>query len=254
MADMIQQRNLVLRLDHSRVGHELLTIDHGDPLALQREEDRRLDDVDSQRLIVQAALFELDLDLARDVFSATHLRRHGAAQERNSGARAFSEPRTVELVMAGGRAEIPQDGLVILRKQGEAADLVLCPRADVRGRKIAHVVHVETEERAHLRFREKGLGARQALAAQPVEVDSLFPIHRHRSICLECHDAPPFLLSSGLAAESARRLEYRLLCRNRRILERRRKRNRHVHGPDSLHRGVQIVKRTCRDHGSDLRR
>ena len=57
---MRQQRDLVLRLDLARVRHQLLAVDDGQPFLLQREQDRRLDHVDADRLLVQAAHLELD--------------------------------------------------------------------------------------------------------------------------------------------------------------------------------------------------
>ena len=125
------------------------------PSLLQREQDGRLDDVDAQRLLVQAAHLEFDFDLARHVFGAAHFRRHGAAQQRNARPRALAQPGAIQLVVLGGRAEVPQDGLVVLRQQSEAADLVLRPGADVRGGDVAHVVHVEAQQRAHLRLRQQ---------------------------------------------------------------------------------------------------
>ena len=84
----VQQRDLVLRLDLARVGHQLLAVDDVDALALQREQDRRLDHVDAERLLVQAALLELDPDLLRDVLRPPHLGRHRAPHRRDAGARA----------------------------------------------------------------------------------------------------------------------------------------------------------------------
>jgi hypothetical protein len=78
--------------------------------------------------------------------------------------------------------KVPQDGLVVLRQQREAVGLVLRPGADMRRSQVAHIVHVETEQRAHLRLRQQSLGLGQALAAQAVEVDSLFPIDCHGSV------------------------------------------------------------------------
>ena len=80
----VEQRDFVLRLDHARVGHELLSVDDVDAFLLQREQNRRLDDVDAERLFVQAAHFEFDANFLGDVFGAAHFRRHGAAQQRNS--------------------------------------------------------------------------------------------------------------------------------------------------------------------------
>jgi hypothetical protein len=51
----------------------LLAVDHLDALALQREENRQFDDVDADRFFVQAAHFEFNANLLRDVFSASHL-------------------------------------------------------------------------------------------------------------------------------------------------------------------------------------
>ena len=80
------------------------------------------------------------------------------------GRERSPEPRAIELMVLGGRAEVPQNRLVILRQQREAADLVLRPGADVRRGDVAHVVHVEAQQRAHLGFREQRFDARQTLA------------------------------------------------------------------------------------------
>ena len=58
-------------------------------------------------------------------------------------------------MMLGGGAEIPENRLVVLRQQREAVGFVLRPGADVRRGEVAHIVHVEAEQRAHLRFREQ---------------------------------------------------------------------------------------------------
>jgi hypothetical protein len=65
--------------------------------------------------------------------------------------------------------------------------LVLRPCADVRSREVAHVVHVETKERAHRRLLEQIFRLLQAFAAQPIEIDPVLPIDRHGSVCFECH-------------------------------------------------------------------
>src|SRR5258706_8422375 len=104
---------------------------------------------------MQAALFEFNADFLGDIFRASHFRRHCPTQERNSRARAFSEPWAMQLMMLGGGAKVPQDRLVVLRKQREAAHLVLSPRADVRRREVSHIVHVEAKKRAHFGFRKQ---------------------------------------------------------------------------------------------------
>ncbi len=190
-------------------------------------------------------MFELDFDLARDVFGAPHFGRHRAAQQRDTGPRALAQPGAIELMVPGGRAEVPQDRLVILRQQSEAADLVLRPGADVRGGDVAHVVHVEAQQCAHLRFRQQGFGACQALAAQAVHIDALLPIHRHGSVSLQCHDS---FSSCRLffAAEGASRLEHRLLGGDGDVLERRRERNGNMHRSHALHGRFQIEERVLR--------
>ena len=103
------------------------------------------------------------------------------------GARPLAEPGAVELVMAGRRAEVPEDRLVVLRQQREAASLSMRPRADVRRRDVADVVHVEAEQRADLRLGEQALDAREPLRAQPLEVDALFPVDGGQAEGLESH-------------------------------------------------------------------
>ena len=67
---MFEQRDLVARLDHAGLLHQLLAVGDLDALALQREQHRGLDRVDPDGLAEQAALLELDPDLARDVLGA----------------------------------------------------------------------------------------------------------------------------------------------------------------------------------------
>src|SRR5580700_5149755 len=94
-------------------------------------------------------------------------------------------------MMASGRAEVPEDRVVILRQQCEAADFVLRPGTDVGGGEITHIVHIEAEKGAHLRLREKRLRALQAFTTQPVKINSLFPVNGHRSVSWQCHGRPP---------------------------------------------------------------
>src|ERR1051326_6360386 len=94
-----------------------------------------------------------------------------------------SEPRAVDLMMARSRAEVPEDRLVVLRQQRETHELVHRPSADVRGGNVADVVHVEAEERAHLGLFKRRFDAREALLAQALDIDALFPIHTHEAEC-----------------------------------------------------------------------
>jgi hypothetical protein len=175
-------------------------------LALQREQHRGLDRVDADRLAEQAALLELDADLARDVLGPARLRRHRAAQGGDPGARApVTQPRVVELVMARGGAEVPHDRLVVLRQQAEAVELVRSPGADVGRRDVADVGHVEAQQRSELRLGQQRLDPGQALLAQAVEAHALLPVHAHHAIAVQAHSAPPFRLV-GFRAHGATRV------------------------------------------------
>src|SRR6266566_4071487 len=185
------------------------------------------------------------------IFRATHFRRHRSAQQRNSGTRTLTKPWTILLVMPRRAPEVPQNRFVILRQQSEPADLVLRPRSNVRCRDIPHVVHVKTQQRTHLRFPEQRLRARQPLAPQPVKINAVLPVHRHRPIRFQRHFTPP-VARSALTAHRPRRLENRLFGRHRHILERRRKWNRHVHRAHALHRCIQAIKRAFRNHRRNL--
>ena len=182
-----EQRDLVLGLDLAGIGQELLTVDDGHSLLLQREQNRRLDDVDADRFLQKAARFELDAEFLRDVLGASHLGRHRSAQQRDAGARPLAEPRAIELMVLRRRPEIPEDRLAVLRQQREPADLVLRPRADVGGGDVADVVHVEADERAQLRLRQQLFDARKALAAQAIEIDPPLPVDAHRAVGANRH-------------------------------------------------------------------
>jgi hypothetical protein len=87
----------------------------------------------------------------------------------------------------GSGSEIPQDRFVILRQQREAVGLVLRPGADMRRGQVTHIVHVEAEQRSHLRLGEEVFRLLQAFAAETIEVDAILPIDRHGSVRSECH-------------------------------------------------------------------
>src|SRR5690348_13766006 len=61
----------------------------------------------------------------------------------------------------------------------------------------------------------------------------------------------PTLIESAIA-KSAGRVENLFLAGNRRVFQRRREGNRHVHRADALHRAVEIVKGAFGDHRSDF--
>ncbi len=89
------------------------------------------------------------------------------------------EPRRVELVMDGGRAEIPQDRLAGAGEQRPAAELVALPLADLGRGDVADVVDVEHEQRAEVGFLQRLLDACEPIAVQPPIVDALLEIDPH---------------------------------------------------------------------------
>ena len=124
------------------------------------------------------------------IFSATDSARplHGSPQRRDPRPGApVSEPWVVELVMPGGRAEVPHDRLVVLGQQTEPHVLVDRPHPDVGRGDVADVGHVEAKERTQLRLLEPGLRAIEAFAAEPTEVDPLLPVHTHHAVALNIH-------------------------------------------------------------------
>src|SRR5262249_12233175 len=163
-------------------------------LGLQGEENRQLYDVHAKWLAEQAPGLELDANLPGHILGATHLRGEGAAHRGEAGGGALiTEPRAVELVMTGGGAEVPHDRLVAPGQQREAGRLVERPGADVGGRQVADVVHVEAEECSHLRPGQHPLGPRQPLPAQPVVVHAGLPVHAHQAVGprLPAHHSSP---------------------------------------------------------------
>jgi hypothetical protein len=83
-------------------------------------------------------------------------------------------------VVAGRRAEVPQDRVVLAEDEREADVLVALPRADRRARHVAEVVRVEQQQAAEVGGRQGRARAVAAVRAQPVEVDALLPVDRVR--------------------------------------------------------------------------
>src|SRR4029078_1132725 len=87
------------------------------------------------------------------------------------------EPGGEQLVVAGGRAEVPEDGIGPAREERGAGVFVAGPLADVRARDVADVVRVEEQDRAEIRPLERRPGTFEALPAQPRKGDALLPVH-----------------------------------------------------------------------------
>src|SRR5713226_8339445 len=67
----------------------------------------------------------------------------------------------------------------------------------MRGGDVAYVVHIEAQQRAQFRFLEHLFDACQPLVAQPLVVDTLFPIHAHQAVCSDSHSFAPLLEKPG---------------------------------------------------------
>ena len=177
----VEQGDFVLGLDLSDFVHQLLAVDDFDALSLQSEQHRYFNHVDADRLVLQVARFQFQLDFLRDIFGQTGAGVGRPAQGGNPCPRALAQPRAVDLMMTRRRAEIPEDRLVILRQQGKAHQLVHRPGADMRGGDVANVVHVEAEQRAQLGLLQRALHPRQPLMAKTLDIDAFFPIDGHQA-------------------------------------------------------------------------
>jgi hypothetical protein len=176
----VEQRELVLALEHARFEQNLLAVTHLDPERLERKEKRRLHDVDSERQVAHALGLEDVADLLRRLLEEPCLRRHRAAQADQSRQRLLlRDPRRVELVVPRGGAEVPHPRLAVAGQQTPARELVPGPLADHGAREIADVVLIEDEHGTEARAREGLAGAREAVGVQPPEVDALLEVDLH---------------------------------------------------------------------------
>ena len=91
----------------------------------QRLERDQVGHVDADRLAVEAALAQLELDLLRQARPGRRSRRGIAPRiGGDAGAEALRrQPRGEELVVAGGGAEVPEDRVVAARQEHKRAFL-----------------------------------------------------------------------------------------------------------------------------------
>src|SRR5439155_14654598 len=184
-------------LDPAHGLHELLAVYDLEPFPPERGQDRQLDHVHPERRPVEPPDLQLPPDLPGEVLRPAHLRRHRPAEKRDAGPRALPQPRAVELVVTGGGAEVPHDGLAPARQEGEARELVAGPLADGGAGDVADVVHVEAEERPQLGPGELRGQPREPLPPEAIEAHALFPVHPHRAVGGQSHQAPPDLRLGG---------------------------------------------------------
>jgi hypothetical protein len=143
-----QQLDFVPVLDLARCQHDLLAVNDVDAFFLQRVEHGGFGIVHAHRHVGHAGI----LDQLRDhlgVFAhQAEFRRDRAAHADDAGKAVVGlQPVGIALVVHGGRAEVPDIGAVVAGQQAEAAHLVPLPLADLGGRDVADVVHVEQQQR-----------------------------------------------------------------------------------------------------------
>ena len=181
-AGRVEQRDLVDRLDLARIEHDLLAVADRDALVGQRGQHRRLGDVHADRHVGDALGTQDRGDLARPRPEQAGVRGDRAAQADHAGVDVLlAQPRAVEPVVLGGRAEVPDVGVAAAGQQRVAGHLVARPLADVGARDVADVVEVEQQDCTQVGGRERRPGTGRPVGAQPVDVPALFPVDVHRA-------------------------------------------------------------------------
>ena len=176
----VEQRDLVGRFDLARAEHDLLGVLDRQPGLLQFEHHRRLDDVDADRHLGDAGGLEDRRHLLGVMLHQAECRIDGAAQADEAGLAVLRlEPRRIELVVDGGRAEVPQDRILAADQQRPARKLVAGPFADLGRGDVADVVVVEQQQRAELGLLQRGVGAGEPVALQAAVVDALLEVDAH---------------------------------------------------------------------------
>src|SRR5215510_166124 len=152
----VEQGQLVLALEHPRLEQHLLAVAHLDTSLLQREEERRLDQVDAEGHPGDAFGLQDVADLDGRLLEEPGLRRDGAAHTDHPRERlARRNLGRVEPMVTRGRAEIPYPRLAVAGQQAPARELVARPLPDDGAGEIADVVLVEDEDRAEPRPRQR---------------------------------------------------------------------------------------------------
>ena len=174
-----QKLDFVPVLDLARRQHDLLAIDHLDPLLLKRVEHGGLGVVHAHRHVGHACVADQARDLTRVFLHQAEFRRNRPAHAHDPGEAVLGlQPVGMELVVHGGGAEVPDIGAVVAGQQAEAAHLVPLPFADLGGGDVADVVDVKQQQRARIRRLQRLPRAGEAIAAQAVMVDPALEIDR----------------------------------------------------------------------------
>ena len=105
---LVEERDLVRRLDLARLEHDAGAVGDVHSRALQRLEREHVGHVDSEWLPGEAVLTELVRDALTEPVRDPRLDGHRAAHRRDSRAEVLGgQPGGEELVVAGRRSEVP---------------------------------------------------------------------------------------------------------------------------------------------------
>src|SRR5882757_4041724 len=182
----IQQHDFVTALDFTRIEHDLLAVHDRQAEFLQCEQHWRLDHIDTQRHAGDALLFQHVVDFLCRTLDQTLVGRNGAAQTDIAGVTANRlQPGSVNAVMGGGGAKIPQMGLPVAGKYREAAEFIARPLADSGGGDVADVVVVEAQQCAESGIADGLPGAAQAVTVETPKIDALLEIDIHDPMSVE---------------------------------------------------------------------
>ena len=192
-ARLRQQRDLVAGLGPPCLHEDLLAVHGLDALGPERGEHRHLGHVDAERRVGDAVLAQLGGDLAGHIGGDAGIRVERAAQRGDAGpgpglpgplgrgrARGVIQPGVVQLVVPGGRPEVPHHRFPAPGQQREPDELVHRPGADVGRRHVADVREVKAQQRAEVRPLELRPQPGQPFVTQPGQVDPFLPVHSVR--------------------------------------------------------------------------
>jgi len=218
-AGVIEQRHLVDALELPRLEHHARAVGDMEAGPAESLDAHEVGHVDPERLALEPALAQLVGDRRGESVGDPRLGRHRTPHRRDPRPEVLGrEPRRVQLVMPGGRAEIPEDRIVAPHEQHPAGVLVAGPLPDVGARHVADVVRVEEQQRSEIGRREHLLRTREPVGAQPCEVDPLLPVDAHRRSARRdvqapvgqpqvrglCHVAPALVASAAASRRSRR--------------------------------------------------
>ena len=178
---MLEQCDLLIRLERACAHHHGLGIRCLDPLAVQGVERLHVGQVDAQRFAGEVALLELSMNAGRQHVRDACLSRHRPAHRRDACLPArLRQPWRVQPMVLRRRAEVPEHRVTFSRQDHTPCALVAGPLADVRARDVANVVLVEEKQCAELGVPQRLPRFLQPLRPELGEVDPLLPVDSHR--------------------------------------------------------------------------